>query len=190
MKILIIDAHPDSESLVAFFCKQYEEAARQNHQVEKLAIRDLKFDPILHYGYRQNQHLETDLLEAQNKIKNCEHLVIFTPNWWGSMPALAKGFFERVFIRDFSHRFNPEKKIAEKLLAGRTASVIYTQSSPKFYTRLIIGDPFWKCLKNSILTYVGFSQVRRYYISKAKAIEPQRLERILCNLKKMGKEGF
>ena len=189
-KILIIDGHPDSESLVAFFCKKYEEAARRTHQVDKIIIRDLKFDPILHYGYRKLQDLEPDLILAQEKIKACEHLVLFVPNWWGGLPALTKGFIERVFIRGFSHRFNPQKKMAEKLLSGRTASVIYTQSSPKFYTRLIIGDPFWKCLKNSILTYVGFLDVKRYYIPKAKKVEPKRLEAILKDLEKMGKEGF
>ncbi len=189
-KILIIDAHPDSESLGAFLCKKYEENARQNHDVEKIVIRDLSFDPVLHFGYRVAQDLEPDLLQAQKKIKACEHLVLFTPNWWGSLPALAKGFFERIFIRGFSHRFNPEKKIAEKLLNGKTASVIYTQSSPKFYTKFIIGDAFWKCLTKSILGYVGFSNLKRYYISKAKSIDPQRMKKILYDLEKMGKDGF
>jgi NAD(P)H dehydrogenase (quinone) len=189
-RILIIDAHPDSESLLAYLCSKYEEAARQFHQVEKIAVRDLKFDPILHYGYRKTQELEPDLIMAQEKIKNCEHLVLFFPNWWGSLPALAKGFVERVFVRGFSHRFNPEKKMAEKLLAGRTASVIYSQSSPKFYTKFIIGDGLWKCLKNSILGYVGFTNIKRYYIPKAKRIEPKRLEKIIADLTKMGKEGF
>lgn len=189
-KILIIDGHPDSESLGAFLCKNYEDAARKNHDVIKITIRDLKFDPILHYGYRKVQELEPDLLEAQEKIKACEHLILFTPNWWGSLPALTKGFFERVFIRGFSHKFNPEKKMAEKLLTGRTASVIYTQSSPKFHTRFILGDNFWKCVKKSILVYVGFSDLKRYCIPKAKKIEPQRLEKILYDLERMGKEGF
>lgn len=190
MKILIIDAHPDSESLVAFLCKQYEEVARQNHEVEKITIRDLKFDPILHYGYRKLQDLEPDLLDAQQKIKACQHLVFFTANWWGGLPSLAKGFIERVFVRGFSHRFNPEKKMAEKLLINKTTTIIYTQSSPKFYTRFIIGDPFWKCLKNSILGYVGFSRIRRYYIARAKKIEPERLQKIIKDLQKMAKEGF
>jgi NAD(P)H dehydrogenase (quinone) len=189
-KILIIDGHPDSESLGAFLCKNYEDSARKHHEVTKITIRDLKFDAILHYGYRKTQDLKPDLLDAQGKIKACEHLILFTPNWWGSLPALTKGFFERVFISGFSHRFNPEKKMAEKLLAGRTASVFYTQSSPKFYTHFIIGDGFWKCVKNSILSYVGFADVKRYCIPKAKKIEPQRLEKILCDLERMGKEGF
>jgi putative NADPH-quinone reductase len=189
-KILIIDAHPDSESLGAFLCKIYEASARQNHEVEKIIIRDLKFDPILHYGYRKAQDLEADLLLAQKKITACQHLVLFTPNWWGSLPALAKGFFERIFIRGFSHRFNPKKKMAEKLLNGRSASVIYTQSSPKFYTKFITGDAFWKCIKKSILGYVGFSNLKRYYVSRAKSIDSKRLQKILHDLEEMGNEGF
>lgn len=189
-KILILDCHPDAESLGAFLCSKYEEGARQKHDVKKIAIRDLNFDPILHYGYRKNQKLEPDLLAVQEQIKACDHLLLYTPNWWGSLPALAKGFIERVFIRGFSHKFNPQKKMAEKLLAGKTASVIYTQASPKFYTKFIIGDAFWKCLKNSVLSYVGFVDVKRYYIAKAKSIEPERLKKILSDLERMGKEGF
>jgi putative NADPH-quinone reductase len=189
-KILVIDAHPDSESLVSFLCKKYEEVAKINYQVEKIVIRELNFDPILHYGYRKIQDLEPDLIDAQNKIKSCDHLVLFVPNWWGSLPALAKGFFERVFIRGFSHKFNPQKKMAEKLLAGKTATIIYTQSSPKFYTKFIIGDAFWKCIKNSIFTYVGFKKVRRYCIAKAKKIEESRLQKIIQEIEKIAKRGF
>jgi NAD(P)H dehydrogenase (quinone) len=189
-KILIIDGHPDSESLVAFLCKKYEEAAKQHHHVEKITIRDLQFDNILHYGYRKTQDLEPDLLLAQKKIQDCNHLVLFFPNWWGSLPALTKGFIERIFIRGFSHSFNPQKKKAEKLLKEKTASFIYTQSSPKFYTKLIIGDPLWKCLKNSIFGYVGFSNLKRYYVPRAKSLGSKRLQKILQNIEKMGKEGF
>lgn len=188
--ILIINCHPNPDSLCSFLANEYFESAKDIYNIDKINIYDLQFDPILHFGYSKSQELEQDLIDAQKKIRNCNHLVLFVPMWWGGLPALAKGFFDRIFIRDFSHRFNPKTKRPEKLLTGRTASVIYSQGSPKFYTRFVMKDIFWKTIKKSILEYVGFTKVKRYYIERAKFIPEEKMNKIISEVKNMGKNGF
>jgi putative NADPH-quinone reductase len=190
-KILILDGHPDDKSFCAAAVDKYYDGAKSaGLSVDMLKIRDLKFDPILHFGYRQRQELEKDLLMAQEKIKECNHLVFVVPVWWGGLPALTKGFFDRVFMSGFSHKFNPAKKIQEKLLTGRSVSVIYTQGGPWWYSKFFIGDAFWKSVKRAIFGFAGFSPVKRKYYDTVKSGDDAERTRILNDVYKLGTKGF
>ena len=189
-KILVLDGHPDNESFCAQMAIDYERGAKQTgYEVKHLKVRDLQFDPISHYGYRQAQELEPDLKTAQELIQWCEHLVVVSPVWWGTPPALLKGFFDRTFIRGFSHAFNVTKKRPEKLLRGRSATVLYTQGAFWWYSKLIIGDAFWKVMKRSILGFCGFSPVKRYYFDTVKSGDDNERKRILAVAYNLGEKG-
>ena len=189
-KILLIDGHPDAESFCAALAAEYVAGAQERgREVKRVTLRELKFDPLLHYGYRQPQELEPDLIKVQALIKECTHLVLVTPVWWGSLPGLLKGFIDRTFVRDFSHRFDPKKKLPEKLLRGRSVTTIYTQSSPWWYTKFIIGENFWRTLRRSIFDFVGFAPVQRFYFDKVKGSSPERRQEMLARCRELGRRG-
>lgn len=59
MNILIVDGHPNSESYGRALADSYEEGARSGGaEVQRRSIRELRFDPVLHKGYREIQELE------------------------------------------------------------------------------------------------------------------------------------
>ena len=158
--VVVIDAHPNPQSLCAALAARYADAARQGGaDVTVLALRDLHFDPVLHQGYRGEQALEPDLRHAQQLIESCEHLCLVTPIWWGSVPALLKGFLDRAFQRGWAYRYLPNGRPLG-LLAGRSARVLLSTDSPGWYLRLLQGDPTVKGLVRSTLRFCGFAPVR------------------------------
>lgn len=157
--VLIIDGHPDPSSLCAALAQSHAEGLRAGGaRVEVLALRDLHFDPILRVGYYEHQSLEPDLQRAQSLIAGARRLVVVTPVWWGSMPALLKGFFDRTLERGWAFRYKPNG-MPEGLLAGRSARVIMTTDSPGFYLRFIQGDPTANSLVRSTLKFCGLKPV-------------------------------
>ena len=188
---LIIDGHPDAESFGRHLADAYEAGARAaGFPVERLNVRDLAFDPILHYGYRQVQPLEPDLLRAQELIRRNRHLVWIAPMWWGGLPGQLKGFIDRTFIRDFSHRFDPERKLPVKLLTGRSATMLYTQSSPLWYTTLVHRDHFWRMVRGSIFEFVGFHPIRRRCYAGVKSCSDAVRRSMLEDARERGRQGF
>lgn len=190
-KILILDGHPDEKSFCAAMTEKYYSGSKSaGFKVDVVKLRDLKFDSNLHFGYREKQELEKDLIATQEKIKSCEHIVFITPVWWGGLPAMTKGFFDRAFISGFSHKFNPKTKLPDKLLTGRSASVIYTQGGPWWFSKFFLGDSFWKVIKRSIFSFAGFSPVKRKYYDTVKSGDDAERSRILEDVYKLGKKGF
>ena len=104
-RILVILGHPSTDSFCSALAQTYIHAAKTaGHDVRVLRLGDLRFDPILHHGYTQVQTLEPDLLSAQDDILWAEHLTWVFPVWWGGIPALMKGFIDRVFLAGFAFK--------------------------------------------------------------------------------------
>ena len=160
MRILIILGHPDHDT----FCGALENAYAQGAgmagaEVRRLNLGELDFDPLLHQGYKVIQELEPDLKYAQEAIRWAEHIVIVYPTWWGDMPAVMKGFFDRALLPGFGYRFLSAWRW-EKLLKGRSARLIVTMDTPPVLHWLLYGAPGVKLLKNAILGFCGISPVR------------------------------
>lgn len=157
-RIFILLGHPDSgmEPMSRTLADAYEQAAKEaGHDVRRMNIFDLSFDPILHKGYRAMQELEPDLKTVQENISWCEHFVLMYPNWWGGMPALLKGMWDRMFLPRFAFRMWKNRLGCESLLKGRTARVVITCGNLVILDHLAFGD-FTSSIKHSLLQFAGF----------------------------------
>ncbi len=154
-RILVLLAHPDSGSLNAALAERYCKSARdQGAEVVYLQLGTMQFDLVLRKGYSDDQSLEPDLQDAQEKIEWAQQLVIFSPLWWGSIPALFKGFIDRVFLPGWA--FTYVGKMPKGLLTGRNAHVVTTMDSPGFWYRIKNRNSLQRTLGSVTLAFCGF----------------------------------
>ncbi|MDO8903515.1 NAD(P)H-dependent oxidoreductase [Hydrogenophaga sp.] len=160
-KVLVVLGHPAANSLCARIARAYADGARDGGaDVRMLALGELQFSPLLAAGYREEQLLEPDLQQAQRDILWAEHLVWVYPVWWGGMPALLKGFIDRVFLPGFAFRYRKGSRAWDRLLAGRTAELLVTMDSPPWYYRWVTRMPAHVQMKRAILDFCGVGPVR------------------------------
>jgi putative NADPH-quinone reductase len=160
-KILVINGHPNPASLNHALAEAYIAGATESGaQVEYLQIGKLAFNPNLQYGYQQRTELEPDLVDAWKKIQWADHLVWIHPVWWGGLPALMKGFIDRLFLPGMAFRYRENSVWWDKLLTGKTAHIISTMDQPAWYYRLFFGQPSVNQLKKSVLEFCGVKPVR------------------------------
>lgn len=167
--ILIIAAHPsthESESLGSAMAYAYADSARQaNHEVRLLQLTQMAFDPVLHLGYKQAQALEPCLQQARTDILWADELVFVFPIWWGGMPALLKGFLDRVLLPGFAFRYEPEGAGLKPLLKGKTARLIITMDTPRWIDQWLYGSPVIRQLRYPILLLCGIRLKEVLYFS-------------------------
>ncbi len=160
-RVAVIVGHPAADSWCGALADSYAAAARAGgHEVRMLQLAQLDFDPSLHEGYRQIQALEPDLLAAQATLAWAEHLVIAYPIWWGSVPALLKGFLDRILLPGFAFKYRPGKAFPEQLLRGRSAQLLVSMDTPPWYFRWVYRMPGIVQLKKTTLEFCGIAPVK------------------------------
>jgi putative NADPH-quinone reductase len=190
MRILLILGHPDPESYCAALAMAYAEAARAaGHEVRELRLHALEFDPILHAGYRREQPLEPDLQRAQAEIQWAEHLVFVYPVWWGGVPALLKGFLDRVLLPGFGFRYRRGSSLWDRLLGGRSARLIVTLDTPGWYFRWVWGAPAHRQMRQTVLEFCGVRPVRLTTFAPVRGSTPEQRQRWLRDVSRLGSRG-
>lgn len=157
----MIAAHAPTGCYGAALAEAYVGHARYfGHQVRVLNLNMLQFDPVLHGGYRSVQPLEPDLEMAQEALRWAEHLTFIYPIWWGSVPAVLKGFLDRVLQPGFAFKYRAGNHFPEKLLKGRSAHIVATMDTPPWYFRWFYLAPGLRQLKKNTLEFCGVQPVR------------------------------
>lgn len=177
-KILIINGHPDKESFNYALSEAYRNGAtKSDAEIKEIRISELDFNPNLEFGYRKRTELEADLLEAQEKLKWSDHIVWIYPVWWGSVPAIMKGFLDRVLLPGFAFKKRENSIWWDKYFGGKTSRLICTMDQPTWYYKLINRGPSHFAMKKLTLNYIGINSV------KITAIGPIRLSKNEFRLK-------
>jgi len=186
-KILIINGHPNPSSFNFGIAESYLKGAiASGAEVETITIASLNFNPNLQFGYQKRTELEPDLLESWEKIKKADHLVWIHPVWWGGLPAITKGFIDRLFLPGMAYQYRENSVWWDKLLKGKTAHIITTLDQPGWYYRLFYGRPSVNQLKKSTLEFCGIKPVKVTYIGIIKTATDFQREKWLQKVNDLG----
>jgi NAD(P)H dehydrogenase (quinone) len=78
--------------------------AGHSHEVADLYAEG--FDPVFStedYGQFEGKPISDDVLAEQSRVERCQALVVVSPVWWLSLPAMLKGWFDRVWSNEWAH---------------------------------------------------------------------------------------
>lgn len=123
MQHLIISAHPNEGS----FSNALADALKKDseHNDVKVVVRnlyDLDFNPVLtsdDLAQIKNGDTPADIAKEQKILGESDIISLVYPLWWGSFPAVLKGYFDRVLTNGFA--FEITSNGAEGLLKGKKA---------------------------------------------------------------------
>lgn len=185
--ILIINGHPDSESLCWEMAQRYLKGAQEaGASCQLLNLAELEFSPVLKHGYRQRTTLEPDMEKAWEAIQQANHLVFVYPIWWGTQPALLKGFIDRLFLPGFAFQYRDNSILWDKLLKGKSARLIVTMDTPKWYYRWVYGQPGHNAMKKGVLHFCGVKPVKISSFTPVKSSTEKTRRKWLEKVEKLG----
>ncbi|MDB5869370.1 MAG: ycaK [Polaromonas sp.] len=187
MNVLIILGHPRAASLCGALAGAYTEGARQaGVEVRRLDLGALDFDPYVRTESPRQQPFEDDLLRARALILWAEHLVFVYPTWWGTAPALLKGFLDRVLTEGFSFTSCEGGTGYQGLLGGRSAQLITTMDTPPLVHRFIYRQPGRNAMARATLGFCGVSPVRSLVFGSVKHATAAQRQQWLARARRHG----
>lgn len=120
MHALIVVAHHDPQSLTHSVALEVGAGlAATGHTFEFADLAAEGFDPRYtaadHLVHRTRAMPPTDVLAEQARLERADALVLAFPIYWWSMPALLKGWVDRVFVNGWAIDYGPETPVVKKL---------------------------------------------------------------------------
>ena len=175
MSTLIIYAHPKTEGHCSTILKEVQNRLKaKSISYEVLNLYKMKYDPVLHekeHYTARGKFISKQNTNIQKKILGTTELIFIYPIWWGSMPAILKGFFDRILTPNFAFKFS-ERGIPIKLLKDKKAKIFVTSGSPKWFFLVTLLRPY-KLIQNDILGFCGIKS-KVYHIANAKTFDDKK----------------
>lgn len=176
MKNLIIYAHPNPSSLNHFLKESLvKHLAAHNQEVIVRDLNGLGFDPVLSLddmiGQRKGEVAE-DVKTEQSYITWADQITFIYPIWWTGLPAIMKGYIDRVMSYGFAYRYT--KGVQEGLMKGKQVIIINTHGkSHSEYHESGMSQALILTSDLGIFTYCGFQVKRHFLFEKADSVKPE-----------------
>jgi len=162
MHALIVVAHPDNTSLSHGIAMQVAAGVSQSAPGNTFEIADLAaegFDPRF-TAHDVTVHLEqaapeADVAAEQARIERADALVLVYPVYWWSMPALLKGWIDRVFSNGWAYDEGPQAGLKKKLGHLRVHLVGLAGAGAGTYARHGYSDAMKTQIEHGIFDYCG-----------------------------------
>lgn len=161
MQVLVILAHPLKESFAASVSRTAVSALEaKGHHVDLLDLYAENFDPRLTEAERASYMTGTYDLSAvapyAERLRSAEALILVFPQWWFNLPAILKGFIDRVFVPGIAFDYAADGiRLEPKLENLRYFWAFSTTGSPWWVVKFYMGDPVRRILKRGIAAFCG-----------------------------------
>ncbi len=170
MKHLIVVAHPVENSFTMALARAYvAELERLGHSARMHDLYRVGFNPVLAAHELQpvnaDHPADADVARAQNDILSADALTIIYPLWWLSMPAMMKGYIDRVFARGFA--YDSHNGVVRGLLSGKKSVLITISGAP---LPLLVKSGDWQAVQalqdTHILRSAGFELLEHLHFDE------------------------
>jgi NAD(P)H dehydrogenase (quinone) len=170
MKNLVIYAHPNTDSLNHFFKETILESLEKSGQ--EVVVRDLNkigFNPVLSLEDMNGQRLgkvSDDVKKEQDYITWADQIIFIYPIWWTGMPAIMKGYIDRVFSYGFAYRY--DEGVQKGLLTGKQTIIVNSHGkSNAEYEATGMDKALALTSDTGIFNYCGLEIKQHFYFDKA-----------------------
>ena len=163
---VIVTSHPYEGS----FCHALMVAAKTGAEqagntVDVIDLEADGFDPVMHsadlIGFLKHKAQDPQALDYIGRVKAADHLILVFPIWWELMPAMMKGFIDKVVFP--GETFNYTKGgtgMASNLPKLQSTTIMSTMNTPKPLYRWVFGNAIQRALVRGTFVKMGLKHVK------------------------------
>jgi len=157
-KILVVLSHPRENSLThAIKDAVIRGLKKSNAEIKTQELYKEQFNPLFYD--REENDKDKVTIQMKENVRWADGIVFVAPLWWASIPAMLKGYFDRIFTEDFSFKYN-QAGMPEGLLENKKALLIGTCDTPRLFASLTGTTLGFKSVIKGILKFNGIKDSR------------------------------
>lgn len=169
MRVLLVTCHPNPRSYTAHLAATLKAAlTARGHEVRVSELYADGFEPVMGLDEREGYHTpgDNERLVASHiaDLRWCEGLVFHYPTWWFGVPAMLKGWLDRVLVPHATFALPTEKgAMRARLRHIRHIAVVTTCGAPWWYSKLV-GEPGRRTLLRGV-RFICHPRCRTHYLA-------------------------
>lgn len=188
MRTLIVFNHPYEGSFCNALLQSVISGLKKNqNEVDVIYLDKEDFNPVMTAAdlkaFRDKQPIDPKVLEYKQRLERADHLVFIFPIWWELMPALTKGFIDKVMFPgvayDYTNKANTQMK---PLLNLKKITLITTMNTPKWLYYLLFGNAIKKALLLGTFFKMGYRNLNWISYNNVKKVTPKKRAQWLAKL--------
>ncbi len=188
MRVVIVFNHPYEGSynhaLLGSVTKGLKKA---NHEVDLIHLDKDGFNPAMSKAdlkaFVEHQPIDPQVIAYTQRLAKADHLVFMFPIWWDLMPAMTKGFIDRVLSPGVVYDHHPRGFGLVPLLKNlKGVTIITTMNKPKIMYSLLIGNLIRKAMLRSVFKTMGYKNLNWIRFASVKSVSQKKREDWLINL--------
>lgn len=174
MKTTIVYNHPYEGSFNHVILERaVETAEKAGQEVQVIDLDKEKFNPVMSsqdlLGFVKHEQVDPQAKHYGELLAKSQHLVLIFPIWWELMPAMMKGFIDKVVFPGSFYDYKPNGLQMQRKIEGlETITIITTMNTPKSLYRFLYGNAIQKALVRGTFKKAGYKDVKWLSLNQVK----------------------
>lgn len=188
MRTVIVFNHPYEGSFGNAILNAATEGLQQaNHEVDLMHLDNDGFNPVMSKedlkAFVDHKPVDPQVIDYNKRLKMADHLIFIFPIWWDLMPAMTKGFVDRVLTPGVVYEHHPRGFGLIPLLKNlKSVTVITTMNKPKIMYSLLTGNLVRKAMLRSVFKTMGYKNLKWISYNRVKSVSQNKRENWLIDL--------
>ncbi len=191
MKAVIVFNHPYEGSFCNAILNSVTKGLQNaNHETDVIHLDKEGFNPVMSskdlIAFRDKKPIDSKVLEYKSRLEQADHLILIFPIWWELMPALMKGFIDKVIFPGLAYDYvtGSNTKMKPLLTNIKKISVITTMNTPRVLYNLIFGNAIKKALLRGTFWKLGYKNRKWISLNMVKQTSDEKRHLWLKNIEK------
>src|SRR5690554_4606757 len=166
MRTVVVFNHPYEGSfnnaLLGAVTKGLQSAG---HEVDLMHLDRDGFNPAMSAvdlkAFVEQKPVDPQVIDYNKRLKKADQLLFIFPIWWDLMPAMTKGFIDRVLFPGIVYDHHPRGFGLVPLLKNlKSVTIITTMNKPRWMYSLLIGNLIRKAMLNGVFKTMGYKNLK------------------------------
>jgi putative NADPH-quinone reductase len=188
MRSVIVFNHPYEGSYCNAILKAVTKGLQNaNHEVDLIHLDNDNFNPVMTAsdlkGFVDRKPVDPKVIAYKQRLDLADHLILIFPIWWELMPAMTKGFIDKVIFPGVAYDYTKSGYGMIPLFKNiKNVTVITTMNTPGIVYRLIFGNAIKKAIMTGTFWKMGYKNRKWISFNMVKMVSDEKRKKWLRSI--------